>query len=85
MKPASFRRRTGLLLLFVITSFLTYAQGNITGRIVSAEDQKPVVGATVRVKGTQKFTSTDTDGKFSIPASAKDVLVITNIGLPRAK
>ncbi len=80
MKPASFRRRTGLLFLFVIASFLTYAQRAITGRIVSAEDQKPVAGATVKVKGTQRITSTDTDGKFSIAASDKDVLVITNIG-----
>ena len=80
MKPASFRRRTGLLLFFVFTSFLIQAQRTVTGRILSAEDQKPVVGATVKVKGTQKLTSTDTDGKFSIAASDKDVLVITNIG-----
>jgi TonB-linked SusC/RagA family outer membrane protein len=80
MKPASFRRRTGLLFLFVIASFLTYAQRTITGRIVSAEDRKPVAGATVKVKGTQKVTSTDADGKFSIAAADKDVLLITNIG-----
>ncbi|MDE3250508.1 MAG: SusC/RagA family TonB-linked outer membrane protein [Bacteroidota bacterium] len=57
-----------------------HAQRTITGRIVSGEEQKPVPGATVKVKGSSKVTSTDADGKFSISAGDRDVLEITSIG-----
>jgi TonB-linked SusC/RagA family outer membrane protein len=80
MNKASLGRRTGFLLLLLAFTLYSYAQQNVSGRIISAEDQKPVAGATIKVKGTQKLTSTDADGKFSISAAGKDVLVITNIG-----
>ncbi|MCF0049949.1 TonB-dependent receptor [Dyadobacter sp. LJ53] len=51
----------------------------ITGTI---QDMKggPLPGATVIVKGTDKGTSTDATGKFSIEAEQGDVLVISFIG-----
>jgi len=76
----SFLRRT-MLLLCLLTSVLAYAQKPVTGRIVSGEDQKPVAGATVKVKGSNSLiTTTDDNGNFSINAKETDVLVITTIG-----
>ena len=44
------------------------------------EESKPVNGATVTVKGTNKATTTNASGNFSINAAGTDVLVITFIG-----
>lgn len=64
---------------------LTVAQtpGSVTGVVVSAEDNEPIVGASVMVKGTKTGTSTDLNGKFTIknlPSKAK-TLVVSFIGM----
>lgn len=80
MTAANFCRRLGLFFAFMAVALLMHAQRTLTGRIVSGEDQKPVPGATVKVKGSSKVTLTDADGKFSITASDNDVLQISSIG-----
>lgn len=45
---------------------------------------EPVIGATVRVDGTQGGTITDLDGNFSIQADAKSVIKISYIGYETA-
>lgn len=45
---------------------------------------EPVIGATVRVDGTQGGTVTDFDGNFSIKADAKSVIKISYIGYETA-
>jgi TonB-linked SusC/RagA family outer membrane protein len=80
MRKKSFPARVGMLICLLLTTLFLHAQKPVTGRILSSEDQKPVVGATIKVKGTQKFTSTDENGNFSIVANSNDVLIITNIG-----
>ncbi len=56
-----------------------YAQGRtVQGVVISSADDQPVIGATVTVAGTQLGTSTDVDGRFSIPdvpATAKSIKV----------
>ncbi len=64
---------------------LTVAQtpGSASGVVISAEDNEPIVGASVMVKGTKVGTSTDVDGKFTIknlPSKAK-TLVVSFIGM----
>ena len=77
-----------MLLVMILVGFgLTNAQtsgiGGVTGIVISADDDEPVVGASVMVKGTKVGTSTDIDGKFTIgklPAGAK-TLVVSYIGM----
>ena len=55
----------------------------ITGVVISEEDNQPVVGASVLVKGTAIGTTTNVDGKFTIsnvPSSAR-TLKISYIGM----
>ena len=54
----------------------------ITGRVVSAEDGEPVIGASVMIPGTSTGTVTDLDGNFSIsvPQNAK-TLRISYVGM----
>ena len=81
MNPSSLFKRAGLLSCMIICSLLSFAQVTLKGHIISGEDQKPVAGATVRVKGSNSIlTSTDENGNFTITAKETDVLVITNIG-----
>jgi TonB-linked SusC/RagA family outer membrane protein len=57
----------------------------VTGTVVGT-DGTPMIGATVMVKGnTKSGTITDFDGKFSIKAGAKDVLVFSFIGYDKVE
>ena len=55
----------------------------VTGVVISEEDDQPVVGASVLVKGTTMGTVTDIDGKFTIdkvPSSSR-TLKVSYIGM----
>ncbi|WP_299766041.1 von Willebrand factor type A domain-containing protein [uncultured Dokdonia sp.] len=59
-----------------------YAQiVTITGTV--HEENGPLPGASVLVKGTSKMVSTDFDGKYTINALATDVLVFSYVGYMR--
>ena len=69
--------------LFLIGVGLVNAQSkSVSGKVLSAEDGQPVIGASVMVKGTTTGTITDIDGKFSIslPSSAS-ALTISYVGM----
>lgn len=72
-----------LACLFLWAGMAIAQVSRITGVVVSAEDNEPIVGASVLVKGTTIGTITDVDGKYSIdnvPASAK-TLVVSFVGM----
>jgi len=56
------------------------AQTRITGKVIGSDDRQPVIGATVKVKGTNAGAVTDVNGVFSLSANTNDVLVISYIG-----
>ena len=68
-----------MVLLAAMVSAAAWAQ-SATGT-VSDERGEPLIGAGVQVKGTQKGTVTDYDGKFTLDGVGKgDVLVFSSIG-----
>lgn len=57
---------------------------NISGIIISKDDGQPVIGAAIRIKGTNKSTVTNTNGYFALPVSGdKETLDIASIGYER--
>lgn len=56
------------------------AARQITGTVIAADDNNPIPGANIVIKGSQTGTVTDLEGKFSLVAADEDVLVITFIG-----
>lgn len=80
------KKRFVLLLACLLAGIgLSIAQTpkTITGIVISEEDNQPVVGASILVKGTTIGTTTDLDGKFTIsnaPSSAR-TLKISYIGM----
>ncbi|TCD26769.1 SusC/RagA family TonB-linked outer membrane protein [Pedobacter psychrodurus] len=69
------------LLLLAFFAIAAHAQTIITGTVKDASG--PFPGANVSVKGTQRSTQTDANGKFSISASSNDVLVFSAVGFLR--
>lgn len=53
-------------IFFVIISFISDAQIVLTGEILDKSDKQPLIGATVRVVGTNVSTIANEEGMFSI-------------------
>lgn len=72
-----------IFFLLLTISFMGFSQNQSTtlqGTIVD-EDGIPLAGVNVLVEGTINGTQTDFDGKYSIRASAGDVLTFSYIGM----
>lgn len=69
-----------LVLLFLQLSQTTFAQERTISGTVLSQDDAPIPGASVIIKGKKAGTQTDGDGKFSIEANRSDVLVISAVG-----
>lgn len=81
------RKLTFLLAcLFMIGVGLVQAQSkSVSGKVISAEDGQPIIGASILVKGTTLGTVSDYAGKFNIsniPATAK-ILQVSYIGMQK--
>ncbi len=73
-----------LLVLFVLLTIPNYlfAQGTLKGRVVNAEDNKPLPFANVFLANTTKGTTTSDQGEFTlteIPAGTQE-LVVSYVG-----
>ena len=61
---------------------MAMAQTKVSGTVLSYEDNEPVVGAAVRVVGTNTGAVTDVNGKFTITCPAgKNTLSISYVGM----
>jgi TonB-linked SusC/RagA family outer membrane protein len=69
-----------LLLCCMISSLVVTAQTRHTGKVIGGDDKLPVVGASVRIKGTNTGTVTDVNGDFALSVSPGNVLVVSYIG-----
>ncbi len=70
-----------LLLLLSVVSFVSAQEMTVTGTVTSAQDDMPLPGVNVIVKGTSRRTSTDFDGKYTITVNSGEVLEFRSIGL----
>ena len=71
----------GVIFSLFLMCHLAYSQTSlIKGVITSGDQEEPVPGALVVVKGTQRGTVSENDGSFSIEASVNETLVISFIG-----
>ena len=69
------------LFIFLLASSTLLAQSTITGKVIAAEDQSPLPGVNIIVKGTANGTITDSEGNYSItPTSSSDILVFSFVG-----
>ena len=83
-------RSTSLMLLMCLLCFMyIYSQEPssriITGKVTFAEDNQPVPGANIIIKGTTTGTVANANGEFSISAKPGDILVISFLGYNSAE
>ncbi|WP_224751148.1 VWA domain-containing protein [Mucilaginibacter pankratovii] len=69
-----------LIMAAGLSGFRQDAARTITGTVIGADDKLPVVGATVRLKGTNFGTQTDVRGNYHIQAETGRVLVVSYLG-----
>ena len=72
-----------LLVVFLLTAQLSFAQKTVTG-VVSDPDGLPLPGATVIVQGTTTGVTTDFDGNFSINVAEGQTLEFSFVGYETA-
>jgi len=75
-----------VLSFFIMSASLTFAQKNFSGRIIDAEDQKPLPGATIRA-GDHRGTTSNQQGQFKISGipSGVQFLQISYVGFETRK
>ena len=80
------KKRLMMVLAGMLLSIGTMlAQNSIKGTVISSEDGQPVIGATVKVVGTNGGTVTDHNGQFSLSANAGAQLEFSYVGMVTKK
>lgn len=68
-----------LFMLFAV--FVVHAQNTVNGKVQSASDSIPLIGATLQFLGTSLNTKTDQDGNFSIAVAQRTgTLMVSYLG-----
>ena len=73
------RKLLSLLVLMFIGIQAALAQNDVTGQVVD-ENSEPLIGASVKVKGSSVGAPTDLDGNFTLKAEPGATLVVSYIG-----
>lgn len=73
------------LMMFLVSLFLSMgiatAQTQVSGTVISSEDNEPIIGASIIVQGSKAGTVTDSDGKFSLTVPKGKKMVVSYIGM----
>ena len=73
--------RITVIAAMAFVSVFAYAQSTVTGTIIDAANDEPIIGASVLVMGTTSGTITDFDGNFTVSVPDDDaVLQISYMG-----
>lgn len=80
MKTKGFLSATLLMTFFLFCGNVFAQQVTITGTITDANDNEPLVGASIYIKSTNKGTVSNIDGKYSIEAKKGDYLIFSYVG-----
>lgn len=76
-----FRRLLPILVFSMVIPLNALAQKTTISGLVVDQKNESLIGVSVLVKGTKTGTVTDFNGKFSLEASASDVLVFSYVGM----
>lgn len=74
-------KRLFFLLSLCVSVSLVWANQTITGKVVSASNGEPIIGAAVVVAGTTNGTVTDLDGVFTLDVAQDAKLVVSFLGM----
>ena len=81
MQKNSFKQFVLIVLLFTVQALsATLSAKPVNGKVTSATDGEPLIGATVQVQGTKTGSVTDFDGNYTINAEQGQTLVFSYVG-----
>ncbi len=60
------KRLLSTLLAVCVIGMTAWASKTVSGKVVSASDNEPLIGATIQAIGSSQGTSTDIDGQFTV-------------------
>ncbi len=69
-----------VLVMMLLLPMSAMAQSQVKGTITDGSTGEPIIGATVKVKGSSTGAVTDLDGNFTLSASRGQTLEITYVG-----
>ena len=75
------KRLTMFLACLFLSVGMALAQTRVTGTVISAEDNQPIIGATVLVQGQKTGTVTDANGHFTISVPSGKKIQVSYIGM----
>ena len=70
-----------LLIFILLCCFSGFAQQQTISGVITDDQDMPLPGASVLIKGTTTGTQTDFDGNYSIEATNGDTLVFSYVGM----
>ncbi|QNE41944.1 SusC/RagA family TonB-linked outer membrane protein (plasmid) [Hymenobacter sp. NBH84] len=76
-------RKYIILIICWLAALSSWAQTTLTGTVRDALTSEPLPGANVVVKGTARGTATDGEGKFSLPVSRGEVVVVSLVSMAK--
>jgi TonB-linked SusC/RagA family outer membrane protein len=74
----SLLKLTTALVALLLT--ISVSAQTMTGTVIDDQTNDALIGASVQVKGTNKGTTTDTNGKFTLQARTGETLVVSYVG-----
>lgn len=81
MRQKRFPWAIAMVIAFVLFSSSLFAQKRLVTGIIADQNNAPLTGATVTVKGEKEMTTTDANGAFKIQVSSdKAILVVSYVG-----
>lgn len=78
-------KKIAFILLFGVFSLNTWAQLRPVKGTVTDKENNKIPGATVRIKGTNKGTTTDANGNFTLEAARGQVLEFSSVGMQKTE
>ncbi|GJM64029.1 TonB-dependent receptor [Persicobacter diffluens] len=76
----NFSLKTLLLVLFYLCVPLGLMAQNVVSGVVTGDDQEPIPGVNIQIKGTAKGVITDFNGNYQIQVSPEDILMFSFVG-----
>lgn len=80
MKRIFYTKISLLFLIFILLSAIAFSQTNISGKVFSGDDNKPLKNVTVYSLQLKTGTSTKADGSFSIKVNKGNVIKFSSVG-----
>ncbi|NDV78134.1 TonB-dependent receptor [Dysgonomonas sp. 511] len=69
-----------VMFLLLFCSIAIYGQNDVKGKVID-EENEPLTGVTIGIKGTTRGTITDLDGNYSISVAKGETLVFSYVGM----